>query len=58
MPKRPVPRPKTHAAPLPRFETEAGERAYWEREDSGAHLDWSRAERVVLPNLRPGSKAM
>ena len=44
--------------PLPRFETEAEERAYWEREDSTAHLDWSQAERVTLPNLRPASKAI
>ena len=46
-----------HDTPPP-FETEAEERAYWEREDSTAHLDWSRAERAVLPNLRPSSKSI
>ena len=44
--------------PLPRFETEAEERAYWERGDSAAHLDWSQAERVSMPNLRPASKSI
>ena len=44
--------------PRPRFETEAEERAYWEREESAEHLDWSKAERVVLPNLLPSSKAI
>ncbi len=44
--------------PLPRFDTEAEERAYWEREDSTDHIDWSQAERVTMPNLRPASKAI
>ena len=43
---------------LPRFETEAEERSHWEREDSGAHLDWGQAERVTMPNLRPASKSI
>lgn len=47
-----------HAGPVPRFETEAEERAYWESHDSAEHLDWSQAERVTLPNLRPTSKAI
>jgi hypothetical protein len=33
------------------FASEAEERAYWEREDSTADLDWRRAKRVRLPNL-------
>ena len=45
-------------APLPRFESEAEERAYWEAHDSAGHLDWSEAERAVMPNLRPSSKAI
>ena len=43
---------------LPQFAAEAEERAYWESHDSAAHLDWSKAERVVMPNLRPTSKAI
>jgi hypothetical protein len=30
---------------------EAEERAYWEREDSTADLDWRQAKRVRPPNL-------
>jgi predicted DNA binding CopG/RHH family protein len=44
--------------PLPAFRSEVDERAYWEREDSTAHLDWSRAKRVRLPNLQPSTTAI
>lgn len=43
---------------IPRFETEAQERAYWESHDSSAHVDWSKAQKVVLPNLRPSTKTI
>ncbi len=39
--------------PLPQFQTEADERAYWESHDSADHVDWSKAEGVRLPNLKP-----
>lgn len=38
--------------PLPEFASEAEERAYWESRGSSDHLDWSKAERARLPNLR------
>jgi predicted DNA binding CopG/RHH family protein len=37
------------------FANEAEERAYWEQADSGADLDWRKAERVRLPNLQPST---
>jgi predicted DNA binding CopG/RHH family protein len=40
------------------FASEAEERAYRERPDSGADLDWSRAERARLPNLMPSTTAI
>jgi predicted DNA binding CopG/RHH family protein len=40
------------------FASEAEERAYWEREDSTADLDWRRVKRVRLPNLRPSTTAI
>jgi CopG antitoxin of type II toxin-antitoxin system len=40
------------------FASEAEERAYWEREDSTAALDWRRAKRVRLPNLHPSRTAI
>jgi hypothetical protein len=33
------------------FASEADERAYWEREDSTADLDWRQAKGVRLPNF-------
>ena len=58
MPKRTDPLTRPQAVPVPRFETEAEERAFWERHDSADHLDWSRAERARLPSLRPTSTAI
>jgi predicted DNA binding CopG/RHH family protein len=43
---------------VPHFKSEAEERAYWESHDSTAHLDWSKAEKVLLPNLKPTSTAI
>ena len=40
------------------FADEAQERAYWERPDSGADLDWARAEKVRLPRLKPSTTAI
>jgi predicted DNA binding CopG/RHH family protein len=40
------------------FASEAEERAYWEREDSTADLDWRRAKRVRMPNLQPSTTAI
>jgi len=37
----------------PKFKTEAEERLFWESNDSSAHVDWSNAQRVRLPNLKP-----
>lgn len=42
---------KTKAAPT--FATEAEERAFWESHDSADYVDWSKAERARLPNLKP-----
>ena len=44
--------------PIPSFESEAEERAFWESHDSTEYVDWSRAERVRLPNLKPSTKAI
>ncbi len=44
--------------PIPTFESEAEERRFWESHDSTDHVDWSRAERVRLPNLRPSTRSI
>jgi predicted DNA binding CopG/RHH family protein len=38
--------------------TEAEERTFWEKTDSAGLIDWSKAERVRLPNLKPSSTAI
>jgi hypothetical protein len=43
---------------VPAFASEAEERRYWESEDSAPHVDWSRAERVRLPRLRPSTTSI
>ena len=46
------------AEPIPAFASEAEERRFWESHDSSDHVDWSRAERVRLPNLRPSTASI
>lgn len=43
---------------IPKFTSEAQERAYWEAHDSTEHLDWSKAQKVTLPNLKPTTKTI
>ena len=43
---------------LPEFETEAEEREFWESHDSTHFVDWSQAEQVQLPNLKPSTKTI
>jgi hypothetical protein len=40
----------------PKFANEQAERAYWESQDSAAHLDWSQAQRLSLPKLKPSTQ--
>jgi hypothetical protein len=43
--------------PIPAFKTEAEERKFWEMHDSADYIDWSKAERVRFPNLKPSTTA-
>jgi predicted DNA binding CopG/RHH family protein len=49
---------RRRAEPIPSFASEAQERRFWESHDSSEHVDWSRAERVRLPNLRPSTASI
>ena len=40
---------------VPPFATEAEERAFWQEQDTADYVDWSVAERVRLPNLKPST---
>ena len=42
----------------PKFKTEAEERLFWEANDSSDHVDWSKAQRVRLPNLKPSTTSI
>ena len=44
--------------PIPKFSSEAQERAYWESHDSSAHVDWTKAKKANLPNLKPTTKTI
>jgi predicted DNA binding CopG/RHH family protein len=44
--------------PVPNFRSEAEERAFWESHDSSDYVDWTKAQRVVLPNLKPSTKTI
>ena len=44
--------------PIPSFQDEAEERAFWESHDTADYVDWGQATRVVLPNLKPTTSSM
>jgi predicted DNA binding CopG/RHH family protein len=44
--------------PVPEFQSEAEERAFWESHDSTDYVDWGKAEKTILPNLKPSSTSI
>jgi len=40
------------------FSNEAAERQYWESHNSSEAVDWSRAQAVTFPNLKPSTKSI
>ncbi len=43
---------------LPNFKSEQEEREYWEKNDSADFVNWSKAQRVIFPNLKPSTTAI
>ena len=43
---------------IPKFRDEAAERRFWETHDSSDYVDWNKAERVRLPNLKPSTESI
>jgi predicted DNA binding CopG/RHH family protein len=43
---------------VPEFANEEEERRFWEQIDSSDYLDWSKAQSVVMPNLKPTTKTI
>jgi predicted DNA binding CopG/RHH family protein len=44
--------------PIPEFQSEAEERAFWESHDSADYVDWTEGKRAVLPNLKPSTQSI
>lgn len=49
---------KKQSRAVPAFASEAEERAFWESHDSTDYLDWTKAQNIVLPNLKPTTKTI
>lgn len=43
---------------VPKFRSEAQEREFWAKADSTKYVDWAKARRVVLPQLKPSLKTI
>ena len=43
---------------IPKFRSEADERRFWETRDSSNYMDWNKAERVRLSNLKPSTESI
>jgi len=42
----------------PNLKSEQEEREYWEKTDSADIVDWSKAQRVIFPNLKPSTTSI
>jgi predicted DNA binding CopG/RHH family protein len=43
---------------IPKFKSEARERAFRASHDSSEYLDWTKAQRALLPNLKPSTRTI
>jgi predicted DNA binding CopG/RHH family protein len=43
---------------VPKFSTDEEEREFWAKEDSTKYIDWSKAEIINLPKLKPSTKTI
>ncbi len=44
--------------PIPKFRSEKEWANFWMTHDSTEYVDWSKAQRVVFPNLKPTYKSI
>ena len=44
--------------PIPKFKNEDEEREFWARADTSEYFDWSKAEPVIFPNLKPTTQSI
>jgi predicted DNA binding CopG/RHH family protein len=43
---------------VPKFRSEKEESEFWATHDSAEYLDYSRAKRVLFPNLKPSTRSI
>lgn len=43
---------------IPKFKSEDEEREFWAARDSSEYIDWKKAKRVILPELKPSLKTI
>ena len=43
---------------IPKFKNEDEERDFWATADSSQYFYWSKAERVIFPNLKPSTESI
>lgn len=43
---------------IPKFKNEDEERLFWATHDSTEFIDWKKAKRTLLPNLKPSVKTI
>lgn len=43
---------------VPKFENENEEREFWLTHDSSDYIDWTKAERVAFPNVKPTTQSI
>lgn len=49
---------KNKFKPIPKFKSEDEEREFWATADTSEYFDWSKAEEVVFPNLKPTTRSI
>ena len=43
---------------IPKFKNEDEERNFWATADSSEYFDWSKAQQVIFPNLKPSTETI
>ncbi len=43
---------------IPEFKNEDEERDFWATADTSEYFDWSKAEEVIFPNLKPSTQSI
>ena len=43
---------------IPKFKSAEEEREFWASADSTEYIDWKKAKRAILPNLKPSLKTI